>query len=486
MTNICDAFKFRSPSLVNLSVPAPMAGAIDPFYLYDELILSSSNVIRLLPSSVRNWLTRRPGMSRIAANTGWFMADRVTRGAIGVLFGILIARALGPTAFGQLGFAQALTAISGVFALLGLETMVVRDIVREPQRAGEVLGSAAILRFAGSLFGFAAAMVAIQILRPHDPQSLQLAAVLAAGSLFQASDVIELYFQATSKFRLTAIVRICACLVNALLRVGLLLSGASVVAFAWAFTFEIAIGALLLWFLYRKTGGRRWMIRLDRIRKLASDAWPLAVSALIIMIYMRIDQLMLGQFLGPEVLGVYMAAVRLTEMWYVLPIALAASAFPHIVAARERSNDAFLDAIYGLYRILGAVALLLAIVLALASDRIVALLYGAQYSGSAEVLRIYAWATIPVFLGMASERYLIASGHSGVALVRTVVGFATNVSLNLLLIPRMGAAGAAWATAASYFVSVFSLLAWPAHRSQVGLMLLALLQRPQRNSYASS
>jgi O-antigen/teichoic acid export membrane protein len=122
----------------------------------------------------------------------------------------------------------------------------------------------------------------------------------------------------------------------------------------------------------------------------------------------------------------------------------------------------------------------------LASDRIVALLYGTQYSGSAEVLRIYAWATIPVFLGMASERYLIASGHSGVALIRTVVGFATNVSLNLLLIPRMGAAGAAWATAASYFVSVFSLLAWSAHRSQVGLMLLALLQRPQRNSYASS
>ncbi len=450
------------------------------------LNLSSFHASLLLPQAVRTWLRERPAISRIAANTGWFLADRVTRGAIGVLFGILIARALGPTAFGQLGFAQALTAITGVFALLGLETMVVRDIVREPQRAGEVLGSAAILRFAGALFGFATAMVAIQILRPDDPHSLQLTAVLAAGSLFQASDVIELYFQASSRFRLTAIVRICACLVNALLRMGLLLSDASVVAFAWAFTFEIAIGALLLWLLYRKTGEQRWMIRLDRARKMVRDAWPLAVSALIIMTYMRIDQLMLGQFLGPEALGVYMAAVKLTEMWYVLPIALAASAFPHIVEARGRSNYAFLDAIYGLYRILGAVALLLGTSLALASDRIVALLYGAQYSASAEILRIYAWATIPVFLGMASERYLIASGHSGIALVRTILGFITNVSLNLLLIPRMGAVGAAWATAGSYFVSVFSLIAWPAHRSQVRLMLLALLQRPQKNSYASS
>jgi PST family polysaccharide transporter len=341
------------------------------------------------------------------------------------------------------------------------------------------------LRFAGALFGFAAAMAVIRILRPDDSQSLQLAAILAAGSLFQASDVIELYFQASSRFRLTAIARICACLVNALLRVGLLLSGASVVTFAWAFTFEIAIGALLLWLLYRKTGNRLWMIRLDRVRKLIRDAWPLAASALIIMAYMRVDQLLLGHLLGPEALGVYMAAVRLTEMWYVLPIALAASAFPHIVDARQRGEDAFLKAVYGLYRLLGSAAVLLSVVLALASGPIIAVLYGAQYADSAAVLRIYAWATIPVYLGMASERYLIASGHTGVALARTALGFATNIGLNLILIPRMGAIGAAWATAAAYFVSVFSLLAWSKHRSQVWLMLLALLQRPQKISYAS-
>jgi PST family polysaccharide transporter len=431
---------------------------------------------------------QRPGMSRIAANTTWFMAERVTRGAVGVLFGILIARTLGPAAFGQLGFAQALVAITGVFALLGLETVVVRDLVRQPNRAGEVLGSAATLRLAGALFGFAAAMAAIRILRPQDTQSHMLAAVLAAGSLFQATDVVELCFQANSRFRTTAIARIAACLVNAALRALLLLSGASVVAFAWAFTFESALGSLLLFLFYRRirAGPWPWLPNLARMRQLVREAWPLAVSALIVMAYMRIDQLMLGQLLGPEALGVYMAAVKLTEMWYILPIALAASAFPHIVAAHEHGNDAFLNSIYGLYRILGAAALLLSATLALASDLIVALLYGVQYAGAADVLRIYAWATIPVFMGMASERYLIASGHTGVALARTALGFATNVLLNLLLIPRMGAVGAAWATAASYFVSVFSLLAWPAHRTQVKLMLLALLQRPPKVIHASA
>jgi O-antigen/teichoic acid export membrane protein len=424
-------------------------------------------------------------MSRIASNTGWYMADRITRGAIGVLFGILVARILGPSVFGQLGFAQALTAITGVFAMLGLETIVVRNIVRNPQSAADILGSAAILRLAGAIFGFAVALAAIRTLKPGDSQSLHLAAILAAGALFQASDVIELYFQATSRFRLTAIARICSCLANATLRIILLLSGASVAAFAWSFTFEIALGALLLWLLYRRTKTEAWKIRVERIVELARDAWPLAASALLIMAYMRVDQLMVGKMLGPEALGEYMAAVRLTEMWYIVPVVVAASAFPHIVDARQQSEAAFSGAIFGLYRVLGSMALLLCVLLAVTSNSIVAILYGAQYTESAAVLRIYAWATIPVFLGMASERYLIAAGHTGIALTRTMLGFATNIALNFLLIPRMGAVGAAWATAASYFVSVFSLLAWREHRYQVQLMLLAVLQRPLKESHVT-
>jgi O-antigen/teichoic acid export membrane protein len=433
----------------------------------------------LMPRFLLNWHRTRPTLSRIASNTGWIMADRIVRGAIGVLFGLLIARELGPAAFGQLGFAQALTAITGIFALLGLETVVVREIVRDPRSAGEVLGSAALLRLVGALFGFGAAMAAIHLFHPADTELHLLVAILAAGSLFQVSDVIELYFQANAKFRLASMARLGACLANALLRTGLLLSGASVSAFAWCFTFEIGVGTFLLWRFYRPAAEQRWQVRADRIRKLVRDGWPLAASALIIMAYMRTDQLLLGQMLGTDTLGIYMAAVRLTEMWYVLPIALAAAAFPHIVEARQRSSAEFTSAMYGLYRSLAAAALVLGVVLALGAGPIVSLLYGAQYAESAAVLRIYAWATIPVFMGMASERYLIASGHTGIALMRTLLGFAANIGLNLYLIPRIGAVGAAWATAGAYFVSVFSLAAWPAHRPQLRMMWRALLQRPR-------
>jgi PST family polysaccharide transporter len=402
------------------------------------------------------------------------MVERITRGAIGVSFGILIARNLGPAAFGQMGFAQALTAITGIFALLGLETVVVREIVRQPHRVGEILGSAAFMRFAGALIGLMVAVLTIEILRPSESQTIMLVAVLAAGTVFQASDVIELYFQANASFQLNSTARICACLLNALLRVGLLLSGASVVAFVWSLVFEMVIGSLFLVFLYRQRGGRRWQISFDCLKKLSRDAWPLAASALVIMAYMRIDQLLLGQFLGSEKLGIYMAAVRLTEIWYVLPVALAAATFPHLVEARLQGGEAFSDAVYALYKTLGRLALLFSVGLALFSGPLINFLYGSDYAESAVVLQVYAWATIPVFLGTASERYLIVSGHTGIALTRTLLGFVVNISLNFILIPRFGVVGAAWATAAAYFVSVFSLIAWPAHRQQLQLMARAL------------
>src|SRR5262249_32638320 len=192
-----------------------------------------------------------------------------------------------------------------------------------------------------------------------------------------------------------------ATLATAGLRVAFILAALPLIAFAWAGLVEAALAALALALAYRWSGEAiaRWRFDRARARALLADAWPLIFSNVMIMIYMRIDQLMLGRMSGPRELGVYSVAVRLTEVWYLLPMAVVSSAFPGVIRAREEGEAEFRAKLQRLYDLMAAGGYLVAIPVVVLAPFIVRVAFGEAFRAAAPMLRVLVWTVLFTNLG---------------------------------------------------------------------------------------
>jgi PST family polysaccharide transporter len=193
------------------------------------------------------------------------------------------------------------------------------------------------------------------------------------------------------------------------------------------------------------------------------------------MIYMKIDQIMLGQMVGDEAVGIYSAAARISEVWYFIPTVIVASTFPAILEARKNSERQYYQRLQQLYDLMVLISFAIALPMTFLSTLLVTALFGQEFSSAGPVLAIHIWASVFVFLGVASSRWFVAESRQMLSFQRTALGAAANIILNLLLIPTQGPAGAAIATVASYAVAaLFADLLQQETRSMFQMKIRAL------------
>ncbi len=266
---------------------------------------------------MRDRVTGRENLQKLIGNTGWLFADRILRIGIGLVVGVWIARYLGPDRYGLFNYAGAFVALFSIFATLGLDGIVVRELVQDPNRKDEILGTAFALKLAGSGVTLVVAVTGILLLRPAETLVHWLVAIIAAGTIVQSLDTIDLWFQARVESRFSVYARSSAFLLVSALKVFLILKNAPLIAFAWAGAIELLLGSAGLVLAYRINGQRpfAWKVSGQRIRRTLKECWPLALSGVAVMLYMKIDQVMLGQMLGNKAVGVYSAAIRISEVW---------------------------------------------------------------------------------------------------------------------------------------------------------------------------
>lgn len=414
-----------------------------------------SYLLNLIPNFVHRRIAHRPNLIRIIDNIGWLFFDKILRMGVGLFVGVWVARYLGPEQFGLLNFALAFVGLFGAIATLGLQGIVVRDLVRNPDDKEETLGTAAVLQFAGGLIAYGFILGAIFWLRPEDALAKMLVAILGSMILFKASEVAVYWFESQVLSKYTVWVKNGSFLIFAAIKVALILNSAPLTAFAWATMAEALVVALLMLLMLELRGPslRHLRISLARAKRLLSDSWPLLLSSIAIMIYMKIDQIMLGQMVGDEAVGIYSVAVHISEVWYFIPMVIVASVFPAILEARNRSKKQYYRRLQRLYTIMAWLSISVALPMTFLSTPIVGLLFGEAYAGAGPVLAIHIWAGVFVFLGVASGKWFLAENRQILRLQRSVLGAIANIALNLLLIPLYGVFGAAIATVISYAIA---------------------------------
>lgn len=395
-------------------------------------------------------------MRAVAQNFSWLVVEKLTRLVLGVGIGFVVARYLGPADFGALNYVLALVGIGAVLAEAGVAAVTTRELVRGLTPAGEVLAAAAKIRLVGGACCFAVAL-AWALWGTDAPRERLMLATLGLLFFQPALAISDLWLQAHLQARLSMQAQVAGLLLGGGVRLGLVFAHAPLAAFAVVPLLEAAVAILLLRRFARCTGQPAVTrgSEVISLRTLWNDAWPLLLSGLTVMIYMRLDMVMLRHMRGEAEAGEYAAAARLSEIWFFLPGALAASMLPGLLRVREQGGVAYRAAMQRFFDLSTLLAYAVSVPTVLLAAWLVRTAYGELFLGAAPILSIHGWTLLWAALGVARGQYCLNEGHVRFQLAATTGGALLNIGLNLWLIPRYGGLGAAWATLASQAVAAW-------------------------------
>ena len=398
-------------------------------------------------------------------SVSWLMGEKITAVGINLFVTWLLARYLLPSGFGQLSYLMALVTLVTPFLTLGLNSIISREVLRRPDDVHEVMGTAVALRLLSALIF---TPVAIILGFVYLGETLQVFfAVLMLSSIANSAYVIDFWMQAQLANRSAAIIRLASLLIFSVARILAIKFDASLAVFVYLAGLEmLALGLLYLFAYHRLSGGLRMLkISMSESKRLLMGSRWLLISGIAAVIYLKIDQVMLGLMIGERAVGIYAVAARISEVWYFIPAAIAVSVFPRLTKQREANK-----AIYGLELqqindFLFCSGLLIAAIVTLLSDGLV-LVFGETYAESVPILVTHVWTGVFVFMRALLSKWLIAEDLLKLSMFSQVLGALVNIILNLKLIPVYGPVGAAYATlisqaVAGYLVLFFHRDLWP-------------------------
>ena len=427
-----------------------------------------------------------PQLEKIIRNIGWLTMEKVLAMLINFAVVLYLMRYLGVKDFGKLSYGISFVALFEAIAKLGLNGIVVRNLVREQAAKNTILGTTFVLKLCGSIVAWG--LVFLSSLWFNDQQELQgINIIIAGGLIFTAFDTIDYWFESQVSSKAISLVRINQLVISTILKIIFIWLNFPLIAFVWLIVSDYFLKAMLkIWvYLGHDFSLITWKFNFCQARKLLQDSFPLILSGVMVTIYMKIDQVMLGNLANSVAVGNYATAVKFSEIWYFLPVAICSSCYPAIVEAKGQDTNKYYGRLQQLYDLMAAIAILLAIPITLIAKPLLSYLLGAEYAIAGTILAWHIWAGIFVFLGVARSKWLMIENLTIFNLATTSLGAITNIMLNLWLIPLYQGIGAAIATIISYAIaSYISCFVYPP-MWQTGLMLtkaLAIMFRWQQNS----
>ncbi len=431
--------------------------------------------MKFLPDYVKDYLFSSDLSQKVADNIFWLSIDKVIRIIGELVVGIWLARYLGVELFGILSYALAYTIIFTVISYAGLERILVREFVKAEKASGKIISSGIAIRLVSSLLVVFIAIFIAYLIKSDEKTSLYLIVIISIGIIFRALDPIKFWFESRLESRFYVVSENIAYISMSIFRVLLIVIGSDLIYFAWSYFLEallMGIGYLVSYKIKTKTIPKFDLNR-EWIANLFKGGLPLALASINIIIYNRIDFIMLGEMVGQYETGIYSAGIKLSEAWYFIPGILMPSYFPAILRLREIKPLLYLKRLKQLYVLLIVISVLVVFPITLFSSEIIGIIFGNEYSAGSIILSIHIWSLIAALLGSGTNQYLIAENMQDISLYRTLIGMIANILLNLLLIPFFGAIGAAIASVISYYLSTFSLIFFRKSREHINLIFSA-------------
>lgn len=394
-------------------------------------------------------------------NTSWLLAQNIYTMLLSLVIGAISARYLGPSNFGLIGYATSLLTLFSTVGALGIEGVLVNELIRNPQKEGEIIGTCLGLRFVGAVFSYLGAL-GITIMRNPDSQILWTVVALQGLSVFfQFYEVLSDWFNSKLLSKYTVIGYSVGLTVASIVKVVLLVTKASVSGFAFASFVQVAVCSVLVLVAFFRKKEFKISFSLEQAKHILSKSHHYIIMNLSIALYMQMDKIMIGDALNEYEVGIYSAAVSISTMWEFVPMAIINSARPIILENYQVDRKKYyrvLETTFGVVTAIGVVA----IIAMLFFDKLILyIMYGEQYLNASMSLRILGAAAAVSMIGCARSIWIVAEDYNKFAKYGIVTGALINLGFNYFGIARWGIEGAAWGTLVTQIWVVFvSVLFW--------------------------
>lgn len=394
--------------------------------------------------------------NRVIKNASWIMACKVAQSLLGLVISMLTARYLGPSNYGLISYAASLVAFVVPIMQLGLNSIMVQEIVNNSEEEGKIIGTATTMSFLSSLACIAGVISFSCIANRGEKETIIVVALYSILLIFQSIELVQYWFQAKYLSKYTSITMLAAYTIVSAYKIILLATGKSVYWFAVSNAVDYCIISLALLLIYKKISTQSLgFSKAIALRMFAKSKYYI-VSSMMVTIFAQTDRIMLKLMLDNSAAGFYSAAIACAGMTSFVFVAIIDSARPSIFESKKVSEHAFERNLTRLYSVIIYLSLLQSIATTVLAGLIIRILYGAQYLESIPALQIVVWYTTFSYMGSVRNIWMLAKDKQKYLWVINLSGALTNVILNYLLIPSMGIIGASIASLITqFFTNVF-------------------------------
>ena len=411
-------------------------------------------------SKVKQKLEGHNVFKKVAKNSGWIVFQNIFTMILGVVTTGIVARYFGTEQYGVFNYILSIVSLFSGIAGMGIYHIATKDLTQRPEDEGKIMGTSFILRLITAIILIVASVATVFVMTGNDDTSMILGMLLSLMMFFSCSEVIDFYATANLKVKYIAISKCISYIIFAVLKVIIVLLKLNIKYYTATYLIEAIIYSILLFNSYgmiHKKLGTTYTWSYDRryARKLLSKCWYFALSAIMVTIYMRIDQVMLGKMIeNKSQVGIYSAAMRIAEMWAFIPNSIISSFKPVIMKYKgENKEKEYLKNLQRLYDISSLVSVLFAVGITIFARLIILILYGGAFLEASKVLYILIWGIWFGILGNVHYIWLICENKGKYSLFYSASGSIANIILNAILIPKYGMYGAAIATLISQFLA---------------------------------
>jgi len=379
---------------------------------------------------------------------------------VSILVGIWVARYLTPARYGLLSYSISFVDLFSVFASLGLESIIFREIVKNEENVENILGTSFILKSIGAFCMFIPLSISL-LFTKNDLFTNVLIFIIASATLFQGFNVITFYFKAKVLNKYVTIASIVSLIITNIIKIILILLKSDLIFFAIVIVLNSIITAFTLIYFFKVKEKINFfkIIRFDKplAIKLLKDSLIIAFSSATVIVQAKIDQVMLKEMMNTNEVAYYSIALNLIAFFGFIPTLLKDSLYPAIQNAKKVSQNLYNERLLNFYRLNFLAFLITAIPIYFLSKFIIVFLYGKEYYPAGELLGLMSTRLFFTNMGVARSAYILTENLLKFSLITMICGTITNISLNYIWIPHYGAKGSILATIVSFFVTTFAL-----------------------------
>lgn len=384
--------------------------------------------------------------NRVVKNASWIIGIQIVKSLLGLVISMLTARFLGPSDFGLINYAASIVAFVTPIMYLGLNGVLVQEIVNTPEKEGEILGTSVTMTFLSSLLCVIGVISFAAAVNRGERETVIVCALYSMLLIFQSLELLNYWFQAKLLSKYASGVALFAYAVISGYKIYLLAAHKSIYWFALSNALDYMIIVMGLFIVYKRLAGGRLKFNLSTAKRLWGKSRYYIVSNMMIAIFAQTDRIMLKLMINDAATGYYSAAVACAGMTGFIFTAIIDSFRPLIFDDKKTDEIRYEKDMCRLYGIIIYLSLLQSLVITLFSGLIIKILYGAAYSASINALKLIVWYTTFSYLGSVRNIWILAENKQKYLWIINLSGALANVALNYILIPIMGIMGAALAS----------------------------------------